>query len=96
MIDVLYWMIRFYAHESCGQCTPCREGTEWIFKIASRIREGRGRPGDIDLILDLCDKIEARTVCPLGAAAAMPVRALVKKFRPEFEAAITKETAAVV
>ncbi len=82
MVDVLYWMIRFYSHESCGQCTPCREGTEWIFKIASRIREGRGRPGDIDLMLDLCDKIEERTVCPLGAAASMPIRALLKNFRP--------------
>jgi NADH-quinone oxidoreductase subunit F len=96
MIDVLFWLSRFYAHESCGQCTPCREGTAWLFKIVTRIKEGRGRDGDIDLMLDLCDKIEARTICPLGAAAAMPIRAMVKKFRPEFEASITKETAAVV
>jgi len=93
MVDVLFWMTRFYSHESCGQCTPCREGTAWLFKIASRIREGRGRVGDLDLMLELCRFIEGRTVCPLGAAAAMPTRAMVKKFRGEFEAAIPKSKA---
>jgi NADH-quinone oxidoreductase subunit F len=88
MVDVLFWLTRFYSHESCGQCTPCREGTAWLFKIASRIREGRGRAGDLDLMLELCRFIEGRTVCPLGAAAAMPTRAMVKKYRGEFEEAI--------
>jgi len=92
MVDVLFWLTRFYRHESCGQCTPCREGTEWLFKVASRIRAGRGRAGDLDLMLNLCDRIEARTICPLGAAAAMPTRAMIKKFRPEFEEAIQKAT----
>ena len=90
MVDVMYWLTRFYCHESCGQCTPCREGTEWLFKIASRLRAGKGRPGDLDVMLDLCDKIEGRTICPLGAAAAMPTRAMIKKFRPEFEEVIQK------
>jgi len=93
MVDVLFWLTRFYRHESCGQCTPCREGTEWLFKVASRIQVGRGRPGDLDLMLNLCDRIEARTICPLGAAAAMPTRAMIKKFRAEFEEAIQKAAA---
>jgi NADH-quinone oxidoreductase subunit F len=95
MVDILFWMTRFYSHESCGQCTPCREGTAWLFSIASRIRQGRGRDGDLDLMLHLCDMIEGLTVCPLGAACAMPVRAIIKKFRPEFENAIKAQTEAV-
>jgi len=81
--NVLYITARFYAHESCGQCTPCREGTRWMYLICKRLHEGKGRPGDLDLLVDIASKIEGKTVCPLGAAAAMPVRGFVKKFREE-------------
>ncbi|RME26082.1 MAG: NADH oxidoreductase (quinone) subunit F, partial [Deltaproteobacteria bacterium] len=82
-------LAKFYAHESCGQCTPCREGVPWIHMLLDRIEEGRGKPGDIDLVLDVCDNIQGHTVCPLGDACAMPVRAMVKKFRHEFERHVT-------
>ncbi|MFH1862720.1 MAG: NADH-quinone oxidoreductase subunit NuoF [bacterium] len=82
-------MIRFYAHESCGQCTPCREGCTWIYKIAQRILRGEGKSADLDLILDLADNINGHTVCPLGAAAAMPTIAFVKKFREDFLAVMS-------
>lgn len=77
---------RFYAHESCGQCTPCREGTEWTYKILHRMNNGLGRKGDIETLVDLADNIEGQTICPLGAAAAWPIQAMVKKFPEEFEA----------
>jgi len=76
---------RFYAHESCGQCTPCREGVIWIYRILHRMNSGRGKIEDIDLMVDLANNIEGQTVCPLGAAAAWPVQAMIKKFRHEFE-----------
>ena len=78
-------MAKFYAHESCGQCTPCREGVTWIRKVLSRIEEGKGQEGDLELLLDLCDNVQGNTVCPLGDACAMPVRAFVVKFWSEFE-----------
>ena len=75
----------FYAHESCGQCTPCREGTHWLNLIIQRIEAGGGRMEDIDLLLDICDNMTGTTICPLADAAAMPMRAFVTKFRREFE-----------
>lgn len=75
----------FYMHESCGKCTPCRMGTQWMFQILDRIENGQGKPGDIDQLLDTCDNIEGQTICPLGDAAAMPIRAFAKAFREEFE-----------
>jgi NADH-quinone oxidoreductase subunit F len=78
-------LAKFYAHESCGQCTPCREGTPWIAKILARIEEGHGREGDVELVLDICDNIQGNTVCPAGDACAMPVRAFIQQFREEFE-----------
>ncbi len=75
----------FYYEESCGQCTPCREGTGWLYRIIHRIEHGEGRPEDLDLLLNLSDQIQGRTICALGDAAAMPVRAFVKNFREEFE-----------
>ena len=86
--QVLHITARFYAHESCGQCTPCREGTRWMAMICNRIHDGKGRKGDLDLLVNIADHIEGRTVCPLGAAAAMPVRGFVNKFRGELEAKI--------
>ncbi len=75
----------FYYEESCGQCTPCREGTGWLYRIIHRIEHGEGRPEDLDLLNSLADNIQGRTICALGDAAAMPVRAFVKHYRAEFE-----------
>ncbi len=88
MVKTLYVLARFYAHESCGQCTPCRNGTSWMEKIIKRVEDGKGRKEDIDLLLDICDNIKGKTVCPLGDAAVMPVESFIKKFREEFEAHI--------
>jgi len=90
--DIVLLMRRtseFYAHESCGKCTPCREGTRWMFKIYDRIVSGGGRPSDIDLLLSICDQIDGRSFCALGDAAAWPVRASIKHFRHEYEHWIT-------
>ncbi len=87
--DMVSWLRRvthFYAHESCGQCTPCREGTGWLENIVTRIDEGEGRLRDLDLLLDLCDQMEGRTICALADAAAWPVRYTILRFREEFEA----------
>ena len=75
----------FYFEESCGQCTPCREGTGWLYRIIHRIEHGQGRQEDLDLLLNLADQIQGRTICALGDAAAMPTRAFVKNYREEFE-----------
>lgn len=75
----------FYAHESCGKCTPCREGTRWMVKIFDRILAGGGRMEDIDLLLEICDQIDGRSYCALGDAAAWPIRASIKHFRHEYE-----------
>ncbi|NQU10260.1 NADH-quinone oxidoreductase subunit NuoF [bacterium] len=76
---------QFYAHESCGQCTPCREGTLWMEKMLHRLHAGQGRAGDVDLLWDVADNIDGKTICPLGEAAAWPVKAFVTKYRGEFE-----------
>ena len=85
MVDSLWNLVRFYAHESCGKCTPCREGTYWMTEILERLEHGRGRASDIDLLGDLADNILGRSFCPLGDAAAMPVQGFLKHFRAEFE-----------
>lgn len=85
MVKVLRRIAHFYAEESCGQCTPCREGTGWLARVISRIEDGRGRMEDLDLLVDMSEKIEGRTICALGDAAAMPVISFIKNFREEFE-----------
>lgn len=80
---------RFYSHESCGQCSPCREGTGWMEKVLRRIEHGQGHMHDIDLLADINKKIEGNTICPLGDAAAWPVAAAIRHFREEFEWHIT-------
>ncbi|MDB5930923.1 MAG: dehydrogenase subunit, partial [Polaromonas sp.] len=82
----------------CGQCTPCREGTGWLWRMVDRIHNGLGRQSDLDLLNSVSDNIQGRTICALGDAAAMPVRAMIKHYRHEFEAMIQKSTsqAAVV
>ncbi len=85
IVKNLYTFARFYHHESCGQCSPCREGTGWMEKILHRIVEGHGKPSDIDLLWDIQKKIEGNTICPLGDAAAWPVASAIRHFRAEFE-----------
>ncbi len=80
-----YSLARFYRHESCGQCSPCREGTGWMEKILLSIESGKGKMSDIDLLWDIQRKIEGNTICPLGDAAAWPVAASIRHFRDEFE-----------
>ena len=86
MVSFLRRTTHFYHHESCGQCTPCREGTGWLEKIVTRIDEGEGNLRDLELLISLCDNMEGRTVCALADAAAWPVRWTVTRFREEFEA----------
>ncbi|MBC7425217.1 MAG: NADH-quinone oxidoreductase subunit NuoF [Bacteroidia bacterium] len=85
IVKNLYTFARFYHHESCGQCSPCREGTGWMEKILLKILDGRGDMKDIDLLWDIQSKIEGKTICPLGEAAAWPVAAAIRHFRSEFE-----------
>jgi NADH-quinone oxidoreductase subunit F len=85
MVRALLVLMNFYAHESCGQCTPCREGTGWLAKILRRIEDGNGKPGDVEIILDVCDNMMGRTICALADAAAMPAQSFIWKFREEFD-----------
>lgn len=85
MVKVLERMSYFYYEESCGQCTPCREGTGWLYRVVSRIERGEGRPEDLALLDDVTQKIAGRTICALGDAAALPVQGMLKHFRDEFE-----------
>jgi len=85
MVSVLRRISRFYYAESCGQCTPCREGTGWLYRVLTRITEGHGQQADIDMLVDVANKIEGHTICALGDAAAWPVQSFIKHFRHEFE-----------
>jgi NADH-quinone oxidoreductase subunit F len=85
MVKSLLRLSYFYFEESCGQCTPCREGTGWLYRMVHRIEHGQGRADDLDLLNSIADNIQGRTICALGDAAAMPVRAMIKNFREEFE-----------
>jgi len=85
MVKVLARISHFYYEESCGQCTPCREGTGWLARVVHRIEHGQGRPEDLALLEDVAAKIEGHTICALGDAAAMPVASFVKQFREEFQ-----------
>jgi NADH-quinone oxidoreductase subunit F len=84
MVQSLLRLSYFYMHESCGQCTPCREGTGWMHRVLERIYHGEGRAEDLDLLNSVADNIQGRTICALGDAAAMPVRAMIKHFKHEF------------
>ncbi|WP_205959623.1 NADH-quinone oxidoreductase subunit NuoF [Ramlibacter humi] len=90
MVESLLRLSYFYMHESCGQCTPCREGTGWLWRVVDRIHNGHGKPADLDLLNSVADNIQGRTICALGDAAAMPVRAMIKHFRHEFAAKIKR------
>lgn len=95
MVRALARISHFYYEESCGQCTPCREGTGWLSRVIHRIEHGQGKQEDLDLLLDVANKIQGRTICALGDAAAMPVSSFVKKFRDEFQYHIDHKTCMV-
>jgi NADH-quinone oxidoreductase subunit F len=93
MVEALLRTTHFFAHESCGQCTPCREGCGWMERILTRIHAGKGTRKDLDLLLDVANNIEGNTICALGDAAAWPVQSYLKRFREEFEARIQEPVA---
>ncbi|MFT7116931.1 MAG: NADH-quinone oxidoreductase subunit F [Rhodoferax sp.] len=95
MVKSLQRLSYFYMHESCGQCTPCREGTGWLSRMVDRIENGQGRAADIELLNSVAENIQGRTICALGDAAAMPVRAMIKHFLPEFEYHVAHKTCMV-
>jgi NADH-quinone oxidoreductase subunit F len=95
MVKSLQRLSYFYMHESCGQCTPCREGTGWLWRMVDRIERGEGRESDLALLDNVAENIMGRTICALGDAAAMPVRGMIKHFRHEFEHHITHKTCMV-
>ena len=95
MVKSLQRLSYFYMHESCGQCTPCREGTGWLWRMVDRIENGQGRPSDMALLDNVAENIMGRTICALGDAAAMPVRGMIKHFRHEFEHHIEHKTCMV-
>jgi NADH-quinone oxidoreductase subunit F len=84
LVAVCARIMRFYAHESCGQCTPCREGTGWLARICTRLERGEGRPGDAELCASIAHGIAGNTICPLGDAAAWPMLGFLTKFRADF------------
>ncbi len=84
IVPVVKRLVDFYHHESCGKCTPCREGVNWMSKIYARIVAGGGREQDLDLLLDICDNIALKSFCALGDAAAVPVQSSIKWFRDEY------------
>ncbi|MGZ8465513.1 MAG: NADH-ubiquinone oxidoreductase-F iron-sulfur binding region domain-containing protein, partial [Candidatus Binatia bacterium] len=88
MVRAAWNIARFYAHESCGQCSPCREGCHWMEKIFYRVEHGGAQKNDLDLILNIAGNIAGNTICPFGDAAAMPAGAFIRKYRDEFEAHI--------
>jgi NADH-quinone oxidoreductase subunit F len=101
VVAAAHRLVRFFAHESCGQCTPCREGTTWLAQILERILIGYGRPSDVDLLLDLSDNISPglgwppamTTICPLGPSATAPITSIMRYFRAEVDAMITSGVA---
>jgi NADH-quinone oxidoreductase subunit F len=85
MVQLGLRVAQFYQHESCGKCTPCREGTRWMVQILHKLEDGHATQGELDLLLDVCDRILGKCLCPLGDAAAMPIASYVDKFRDEFQ-----------
>jgi NADH-quinone oxidoreductase subunit F len=90
MVKQIARLARFYAHESCAQCTQCREGTAWTTKIMERIEAGQGTAADLDTLLDIADNMTAKTICVLSDSCAVPVVSGIQKFRDEFEAHIAQ------
>jgi NADH-quinone oxidoreductase subunit F len=90
MVQLGLRVAQFYMHESCGKCTPCREGTRWMVQLLHKIEDGHAEQGDLDLLLNICDRILGKCLCPLGDAAAMPIASYIDKFRAEFQAHVDK------
>ena len=88
VVDVALWTANFYRHESCGKCTPCREGTNWTVTMLERVDSGEATPMDLDIMASVCDQIIGNCLCVLGDAMAMPIGSMIKHFRAEFEAHI--------
>jgi NADH-quinone oxidoreductase subunit F len=95
IVDALWNITRFYEHESCGKCTPCREGTYWMSEVFARLERGEGRTTDIDLLYDVSDNILGKSFCALGDAAAMPVMGAIRHFREEFQFHVDRKRCAV-
>jgi NADH-quinone oxidoreductase subunit F len=93
-VEVALNLAEFYSHESCGQCTPCREGSDWVRRLIQGFLDGTGRAADIDVIADVCSKMDGTTICPLAEALVWPVESFVAKFRPEFEALAVQRASA--
>ena len=91
LIKAIYRLSKFYQHESCGQCTPCREGTEWMAAIMKRFVKGDARVDEIDMLVEISKQVEGHTICALGDAAAWPVQGLVRHFRGEIEERMLKK-----
>ncbi|HBH60622.1 MAG TPA: hypothetical protein DDX85_02530 [Nitrospiraceae bacterium] len=85
MVRVAYRALKFFEHESCGKCVPCREGTDWLRKVLARVEKGKGKDGDIELLSDIAEIMMGRTFCPLGDGAAGVVMGMIKHFKNEFE-----------
>jgi NADH-quinone oxidoreductase subunit F len=90
IVDVAYKTAKFYAHESCGKCTPCREGTRWTRKMLERMQVGDATPMDLDIMASVCVQMTGTALCVLADAMAMPIGSMIKHFRPEFEAYIAQ------
>jgi NADH-quinone oxidoreductase subunit F len=87
-------LAEFYSHESCGQCTPCREGSDWVRLLIKSFLDGNARASDADVIKDVCSKMDGTTICPLAEALVWPVESFIEKFRPEFEALAAQKASA--
>jgi NADH-quinone oxidoreductase subunit F len=85
IIKAIWRLSKFYKHESCGQCTPCREGTGWMMRVMERLVNGTADPAEIDMLLDVTKQVEGHTICALGDAAAWPIQGLIRNFRDEIE-----------
>jgi NADH-quinone oxidoreductase subunit F len=92
IIKAIWRLSAFYKHESCGQCTPCREGTGWMMRVMERMVQGRAQKREIDMLFDVTKQVEGHTICALGDAAAWPIQGLIKHFRPEMEKRIDEYT----
>lgn len=95
VVKAIARLSKFYMHESCGQCTPCREGTGWLWRMMMRVSEGRATVSDLDLLFDVTKEIEGHTICALGDAAAWPVQGLLRHFRPEIEARLSNSSPSI-
>jgi NADH-quinone oxidoreductase subunit F len=88
VVKAVWRLAKFYKHESCGQCTPCREGTGWMMRVMERLVSGDAEPEEIDMLLDVTKQVEGHTICALGDAAAWPIQGLIRHFRDDIEARI--------